>query len=297
MKRDEEYFDVHAVGIEMFHKNGNTIDRPHGSGDFVFIHFLTPVEIFLDGERLVEEPDTCIVYAPPKRQHYRNLPGGSFGNNWMHFSGRTCLRFLQSLDMPLNQPFRPADTGCIVSSLRAINDEKIRREPYWEIGMDMAIRRFFLRLARSVKQTGKKRTTAKYLETYEQMQRLRARINESCYEAWTVDRMAGEVHLSKSRFSVLYRKMFRTSPLADLLGMRMELAKYYLGMMRMPVEDVAESCGFASVYYFHRLFKKLNNITPGMFQRTYSGEDIQSQFHLSLRERRGKAAKAFKEIL
>ena len=292
MAKTAAYLDVKAIGIEMFHKHGNTINRPRGSGDFVFIHFLTPAEVVTGEETVVVRPDTCIIYSPPHRQYYRNVSNSSFGNNWMHFTGPDCLEFLTSLGQPLNTPFRPGETGAIATELRYINDEKIRQEPYWRIGLDLAVRRFFLKLARSMQPVGARRATAKSVDTFEQMQKLRARIRESCYENWTVDGMAKAVHLSKSRFTVIYRKMFRTSPLADLLHMRMELAKYYLGMMQMRVEDVAESCGFSSVYYFHRQFKKMNGITPGVFQKTYSGEDIRSPFHDALVEGRRLHEKA-----
>jgi len=272
-------FDAHAIGIEMFHKRGIAINRPQGSGDFVFIHFLTPVELLIGKTAQTARPDTCIVYAPPHPQSYRSVPNSSFGNNWMHFTGKGCLEFLKELDIPLNRPFSPGETGFVATELRYINDEKIRREPYWRVGLDLAIRRFFLKLVRSMRPVNKRRSTDKYLETNESMRKLRQRVVESCYEDWTVERMAAEMHLSKSRFSVLYRKMFRESPLADLLSMRMELAKYYLGMMHMSVEDVAESCGFSGVYYFIRQFKKKTGTTPGAFQKTYAGADIQSPFH------------------
>ncbi len=283
-KEQKQQLNVHAIGIEMFHKRGNTINRPRGSGDFVFIHFLTPAEIFLGAKARAVTPDACIVYAPPYHQHYRNAANSSFGNNWMHFAGDGCLEFLQSLDIPLNTPFTPGETGFIATELRYINDEKIRQEPYWRIGLDLAVRRLFLKLVRSMHPVNKRRATDKYLEMHEHMQKLRRRIRESCYEDWTVETMAAEVHLSKSRFSVLYRKMFRASPLADLLAMRMELAKYYLGMMHMSVEDVAESCGFSGAYYFIRQFRKKNGITPGAFRKTYAGADIRSDFHKSLRD-------------
>ena len=282
MPRAGSRFDVNAIGIEMFHKRGITINRPQGSGDFVFVHFLTPAELFLGKTAQTVKPDACIVYAPPYHQHYRSVPNSSFGNNWMHFSGKGCLDFLRELDIPLNCPFSPGETGFVSTELRYINDEKIRQEPCWRVGLDLAIRRFFLKIVRSMKQGGRRRATDKYLETYEAMRTLRQRILGTCYEDWTVEGMAAEMHLSKSRFSVLYRKMFRASPLADLLSMRMELAKYYLGMMHMSVEDVAESCGFSGVYYFIRQFKRKTGITPGAFRKTYTGADIQSQFHKSV---------------
>ena len=276
----DNHLFARTIGIEMFHKQGLEINRPHGSGDFVFIHFLTPVELVIDKLLIRENTDACIVYAPPKAQYYRNLPNRSFGNNWMHFTGRACMSFLKFLDIPLNEPFHPVATGFIAAELRRINDEKVRKDAYWQVGVDVCIRRFFLELARNIKQGDAKAVApARQMEIREEMLKLRALMLESCYESWSVDKMAAAIHLSPSRFSVLYKRIFRISPVADLLHMRIDLAKYYLGMMQMSVEDVAESCGFASVYYFHRQFKKIVGKTPRVFQRTYSGGDLHPPHH------------------
>lgn len=265
---------LHALGIEMYHQHGVEINRPKGSGDFVFIHFLTPAEIVLGNRTVREEAGSCIVYAPPKPQRYRGLPGRPFGNNWFHFGGRTPEAYLKSLALPLNRPFRPASMSFVTPALRRINSEKTRRDPHWPIAIDLHLRQFFLELARNCVAGTAAKTSPRLAETKEQLRRLRSKLLETCSDTWTVEDMAARVHLSRSRFSVVYRRVFGLSPLADLLRMRMELAKYYLGMMHMTLEEVAESCGFASVHYFHRQFKRITGITPGAFQRSHSGDDL-----------------------
>ncbi len=249
-------------------------------GSFVFIHFLTPVEILLGNRAVREESGCCIVYAPPHPQHYRSAGNASFGNNWMHFSGSAARPLLKTLGIPLNVPFTPVATAFISSALRRINDEKVRRDRYWQVGLDNNLRLFFLELARSVQPSEQEDAAARGTGVREEMFKLRAVLQENCYENWSLDRMADEVHLSRSRFSVLYRQLFRISPVADLLHMRIELAKYYLGMMQMRnVEDIAESCGFSSAYYFHRQFKKIVGMTPRAFQRGYEGGDLHPPHH------------------
>lgn len=269
------------IGVEMFHKQGLAINRPRGSGDYVFIHFLTAVEFVIDKKPIREKAGCCILYTPPKPQFYHSPANANFGNDWMHFAGSAAMPLLRTLNIPVNRPFRPVGTAFIAGGLRRINDEKVRRAPHWEVGMDTSIRGFLLELARNIKTSPKSPTSRRTGEMREELLKLRALLQESCYESWSLEKMAEKVHLSCSRFSVLYRQTFRTSPISDLLHMRIELAKYYLGMMQMNVDDVAESCGFASIYYFHRQFKKIVGMTPRTFQRTYRGDDLHPPHHAS----------------
>lgn len=274
MARHDSKLFARNIGVELFHKQGIVINRPRGSGYYVFIHFHTPVEFTIDKEPIREEAGCCIVYAPPKPHFYNSVSNTSFGNDWMHFTGGGVMSLLRSLNIPVNRPFRPIGTSFIASALRRINDEKVRKDPYWEVGMDTGIRSFLLELARNITVGPKNQIKKRAGEMREELLKLRALMQENCFETWTLERMAEKVHLSSSRFSVLYRQTFRTSPVSDLLHMRIELAKYYLGMMQMGVDDVAESCGFANIYYFHRQFKKIVGMTPRTFQRTYQGDDL-----------------------
>ncbi len=263
---------INGVGIEMFHKHGISINRPRGSGDFVFIHFLTPAYIVLDKVKRRLEPDACIVYAPPKAQRYHSLLDTPFGNNWMHFAGRTCIPFLKSLAIPLNTPFTPHVTSFIAPCLRQMHGEKVRKESYWQMNIDAKLRAFLVELARG--NEAKNGDEARTHHIREEMLQLRTRLVENCQEPWSVGKMARIVHLSDSRFSVIYRKLFGASPMSDLLRIRMDLAKFYLGMTHMTIEEVAEGSGFASVNYFHRQFKKMNGMPPRQFQRSFTGEDL-----------------------
>ena len=72
--------------------------------------------------------------------------------------------------------------------------------------------------------------------------------------------------LSASRFASLYKKEFNTSPTEDLIRTRIDQAKRMLSTTKVSVKQVSIACGFESVHYFHRAFKKRNNITPKHFQ-------------------------------
>ena len=52
----------------------------------------------------------------------------------------------------------------------------------------------------------------------------------------------------------------------DLIRTRIDQAKKMLSTTKVSVKQVSVACGFESVHYFHRAFKKRNNITPKHYQ-------------------------------
>ena len=66
----------------------------------------------------------------------------------------------------------------------------------------------------------------------------------------------------------LYKSVFKISPTEDLIQTRIDQAKKMLSASKVSVKKVSDACGFESVHYFHRAFKKRANITPKHFQNS-----------------------------
>ena len=68
---------VVRAGARLDHDQHYVVDRPHGTGDWLFVHFLTPI-IYLDEQSERQLPTgTCVLYSPGRAQRYRPLPGMS----------------------------------------------------------------------------------------------------------------------------------------------------------------------------------------------------------------------------
>ena len=68
--------------------------------------------------------------------------------------------------------------------------------------------------------------------------------------------------MTRSHFSVLYKKQFGVSPGEDLQRITMELAASLLKESRMSVEEIAKESGYSSSENFIRSFKKMFGTTP-----------------------------------
>lgn len=84
-------------------------------------------------------------------------------------------------------------------------------------------------------------------------------------EPITVSDMAQRAGISTSRFQVLFKQAFGTSPYRYLLKVRIDHAMELLRNDHS-IQLVSEYCGFSDVHHFSNAFKKATGITPGKYR-------------------------------
>ncbi|MBL8992160.1 MAG: helix-turn-helix domain-containing protein [Spirochaetia bacterium] len=83
-----------------------------------------------------------------------------------------------------------------------------------------------------------------------------------------VRELADDLFVSEDYLSHLIRSRTKHSPIRHIIATRMERAKTALRHSPKPLAEIAEACGFESVHYFSRLFKKTTGQTPAAFRNS-----------------------------
>ncbi|MEK0315600.1 helix-turn-helix domain-containing protein [Cohnella sp. 56] len=86
-----------------------------------------------------------------------------------------------------------------------------------------------------------------------------------------MDELAGSFHYSAHYLSRLFRRAYGCSPMTYLVRTRMNRAKELLAGTSMGIGEIAESVGYADMYYFNKLFKKQLGMTPVQFKMQVLG--------------------------
>lgn len=82
-----------------------------------------------------------------------------------------------------------------------------------------------------------------------------------------LDEVADQIGLSRLYFSLLFKKTFKER-FADYINRkRIEKACRLLSSSVLPMEQIADNCGFKTVQYFNRAFKKVCGQTPGEYRK------------------------------
>ena len=92
-------------------KAGFKIYRPYGRKDYTFLHFEQKMTVEIDGERIITEPNACILYSPDCPQIFYSEKN-NITHNWMHFSA-DAIALIKVFNIPENKIIYPNESKFI----------------------------------------------------------------------------------------------------------------------------------------------------------------------------------------
>lgn len=87
--------------------------------------------------------------------------------------------------------------------------------------------------------------------------------------AWTVELLAHQCHMSRSKFASEFHQLLGTTPFAYLQQHRMNLACQLLRAGQRSIQQIAQQLGYSSDVTFSQRFKKQLNISPKRYQKLF----------------------------
>ena len=242
-------------------------DFPHEPGEFsgpkrvsfygVFC-FTTPFVYSRDGVLCRGEAGDLLINPPGSLVHHGPVePSESFRNHWVHISP-DFGQLLQRFPLPLDRAFPLRSQSIFPAAIQKLNREQLLRRPGWQESVDCILTQTVIDIHRL------------YLQGPEITPELRLEEARNTFlgapgQPWTLEEMARLSGYSPSRFSALYAACFGTSPKAELLEARISMAKQMLCYSDLSVTVIAAACGFQSVYYFSRYFRKQTGLSPSQW--------------------------------
>ncbi len=100
------------------------------------------------------------------------------------------------------------------------------------------------------------------------MSTLLSKLDRKLSDPWTLDEMAAEVGLKRTRFASLFWKCTGDTPVTYLNRLRVEKARSLLRETDLSITDIAFECGFMSSQYFCNIFKKFTGISARAYRRS-----------------------------
>lgn len=264
--------DVPRAGVDVVHDQQFCIDRPKGSGDYLFLHFLTPINIRSVDGVAVAPAGSCMLYAPGFHQWYRGNDGerpAGFRHHWFHFDGPHADDLVARFGIPVNTVLHPGALDFVPALISDLCRERARREEFAIESRGLLVAELLLNLARRCRQPTEERLTPHQVELLERFRDVRSRVHEQLHRRWSVADMAAQVHLSESRFATLFTGFFNVSPTEDLIRARIDKARWLLTNTSLAVKQVAAQSGFPNLHYFSRLFHRRVGCAPRDYYRRF----------------------------
>lgn len=245
---------VRGLGIQEKMRPG-VINRPRGTGDYLFMVFYDDIQIEVDDGMRQFPGGTMIVWRPGHGHVYGN-PGKSWLHSWIHCDGALVTKHLQSSGLTLNKPFPVSDPWLVDRYLldfhRELNDHR-RPDPIIAANL---MHNFIRALSRAVADRSRNREIPK------QMLAIKLFIDENYDKPLSLRQLAAQAHLSIPHLCAQFKKHFGIAAKAYGIQLRLDHALYLLQDKTLSITEVAHRVGYDDIYHFSKLFKSRYGVSP-----------------------------------
>ncbi|MCR8630123.1 AraC family transcriptional regulator [Paenibacillus radicis (ex Xue et al. 2023)] len=97
-------------------------------------------------------------------------------------------------------------------------------------------------------------------------------MEEHYQETLTLEVLADTLECTSRQLLRLFKNQMDTSPIVYLIQLRVNKAKALLVYTDKTLKEISESVGYADSYYFSRIFKKQEGVSPKRFKELYARE-------------------------
>jgi AraC-like DNA-binding protein len=252
---------ITACDIGVKQKSTNSINLERGRKDYTLYFFKSAVLVNTKLGLHETSPGDCLLLSPGFPHHIKSK-GLEWSYDSLSFKGSDASRLISQIPFETNEVLSPLQSYFVDSLLEKISKECRALDMHWERIVACTVDELLTKIIRFSKQD----FVLSMPDHSQKLRDLRTEVHESFHLPWTIKSMAEKLNLSSSRFASLYKQEFKTSPTEDLIKTRIEQAKKMLSATKVSVKQVSVACGFESVHYFHRAFKKRIDITPKHYQ-------------------------------
>lgn len=255
-------FTLKRCGSNVIHPEGMTIDRPEGSGDYVFVFFRSKMELRLQTRSVYAEPNTFIIYNRDSHYYYKDaeLP---LVHDWFHFELEGADAWFDRLKLPLDTLMKAHDPLYITRKVNELHWENLQNGSFRQEIIDSIMRCLFMKLSDMRHHVEASQPVSKY---YDAFLNLRNEVLSSPSTWYSVEQLAERMNMSPSYFHQIYKQIFGIPAVSDIILNRVGHASYLLKNTTYTVSQISASCGYENDVHFMRQFKKFTGQTPSEYR-------------------------------
>lgn len=264
--------EIDFIGYSATHSNDFVYDVPNGYTCYLLLLITSTAELLIDNEIVPVPANSAILYTPGYRIYYR-AANEEYKNDWIRFHSNES--FVEQFPLK-NVPFSISDPEYCHTLIKLLTWESSFTSAGSEAIISHLLRVLFSKLYESSADS-----TAN-LHTHALIN-LHKKIYNNPQLPWNISQMSKELHLSTSHLQTLYKKLFGSSCMDDVIEGRLRRAQDQLKYTSNSIQEIAESCGYNNVEHFCRQFRQHNGCTPGQYRKASTqSKESKSSSHFTL---------------
>jgi AraC-like DNA-binding protein len=256
----DDNFYLERFGLREKMKKG-IVNRPRGTGDWLFMFFHTPVKLELNKQVEKQAENTMIIW-PDNAAHYYGNDEIEWGHSWFHCSGNYIRKLVENLHIPQTKPFAFSKFHIMEKFLKDIHSElanHIRAD-------SIILENIFEIFVRNIKRNISGDESASFPSIPDNILKVRNFLESHFQEKMNLKKLAEMAYMSKPHFSAEFKKYFARPPVDYLIDIRMKHARYLLLDKNLSVAEISRRSGYEDVFHFSKQFKKRFGKSPSLYR-------------------------------
>ncbi|MCR4902351.1 MAG: AraC family transcriptional regulator [Butyrivibrio sp.] len=252
-------------GCNTRHPSTFVLNRPKGLDNYVLLIIKSPAVFNLNGVVTEVAPDTGLIIDRNTCYSYGN-PNGVYMDDWLHVSidGDHSLK---KCPLKRNTFFKISDSNLFTFLIRQLLFENLYTDGSFKEENTDCLMQVLINHIKTCLDTDRCDDT--YGPYYSQLRNIRISMQSSLYNPQRAADYAMSLGISTSHFQHLYTDYFGISFQKDYIRMRIDYAKDLLETTDLPMEVIAENCGYHNDMHFYRQFKESTNMTPAHYRKHF----------------------------
>ncbi len=251
-------FRVRMLGLHEL-MSPSMVDRPNGTGDYLFMLFHGPVQI-RRGAKIESWPASTMMIWTPQVGHYYGNASIPWSHSWFHCQGPTIFNILKKSRLPVGKPF-PVDDPSLLERYLLDTVAEING---WRGIDEIILRNLFENYVRA--------QSRQIFDSRRQLAptclvEVRSRIEKSFTEKLRVGDLASRAGWSVPHLCTEFRRYFGIPIIQYVQQLRMNQATYLLRDHNRRIGEIALLVGYPDLYSFSKMFKRRFGLSPRHFRQ------------------------------
>lgn len=159
--------------------------------------------------------------------------------------------------------FRRGEHGEVHRAIDRVYELLEEGLPLYELRVQRELVLLFDFLNRHLDELSGANTSRVHIEAQVRVQKMLSFIYDHYAEDLTLADIASAASVSRSEAGRCFSVYLRTTPVDYLIRYRLRRARFLLGDTAMTIQEISQACGFHSVSYFARQFRRYYGCAPG----------------------------------
>lgn len=257
--------NIYEVGYYQKHEPFLSDDTKY-KGNCWLLMLVKSKAVLKAGGREVHAPASSVAVFTPGNTDIHCADGGELISDWMFFAPtKEETALMKELDIPMDTFIPIADIAQLSGMVRNICCEQYSAHKNRRETVDLYFQLLIYKLNEYIS-SGKALSRVREKLYFEKLLWLRECIYRWPARAWSIDEMAAEVSLSRSRLQHLYTETFGISISKDIITSRLDKAVDLLKDPDLSISEIAAKSGYENHSYFNRRFRTAYGKTPSDYR-------------------------------